>query len=101
VDAEAFDDMMIPPSAERSVVLANPMGLHARPATLFVQAANSFQSRIRVRKDAQVVDGKSIMEILTLAAEQGTPLIVEADGPDAEQAVEALANLLNQDLGED
>ncbi len=87
-------------SVERSVVVANRMGLHARPASLFVEAAKAFESHIRIHKDSQVVDGKSIMDLLTLAAEQGTPLVVEASGPDAEQAVEALVELLNQDLGE-
>lgn len=94
--ANAMDDQ----SVERSVVVANRMGLHARPASLFVEAAKTFESRIRIHKDSQVVDGKSIMDILTLAAEQGTPLVVEASGSDAEQAVEALVELLNQDLGE-
>jgi len=87
-------------SVERSVVVANRMGLHARPASLLVEAANALESHIRLRKDTQIVDGKSIMDILTQAAKQGTPLVVEASGPDAEQAVEALVELLNQDLGE-
>ena len=88
-------------SVEKPAVVANRMGLHARPATLFVQAAEKFTSRIRVRKDAKIVDGKSVMEVLTLAAEYGTPLVVEASGPDAEQAVEALVELLSNDFGEE
>jgi phosphocarrier protein len=84
------------PTASAQVVINNPLGLHARPAMAFVDAANGFESRVRVKKDGQAVDGKSIMQLMMLAAVQGTPLEVEADGPDAEAAVAELSQMLNQ-----
>lgn len=80
--------------ASKTVVITNPQGLHARPAHAFVSKAKDFQSTITIRKGEDVVDGKSILEILTLAAVQGTELVVEAVGPDASQAVVTLGELL-------
>jgi phosphocarrier protein HPr len=77
----------------RTVVVANSQGLHARPANLIMKLANQYQSRIELVKGNERVDGKSILEILTLGAEPGTNLIIEAAGPDAEAALEALAEL--------
>jgi phosphocarrier protein HPr len=77
----------------RAVVVANAQGLHARPASLIMKLANQFQARIELIKDNQRVDGKSIIEILTLGAAPGTSLIIEASGPDAETALDALAEL--------
>ena len=81
-------------SASRTVVIGNPQGLHARPADLFVKLASRYESNIEVIKDGERVDGKSILAILTLAAVQGTQLRIEATGPDAEAALEALADLV-------
>ncbi len=78
----------------RTVVVSNQQGLHARPADLFVKLAGQFESKIEVIKDNERVDGKSILEILTLAARQGTQLTIEATGPDADNALEALAELV-------
>ena len=87
--------------AVRTVVIRNPQGLHARPADLFVKRAAQFQSTIEVIKDNERVDGKSILGLLTLAATEGTELSLEADGPDAEAALSALAELVAQNFAED
>jgi phosphotransferase system HPr (HPr) family protein len=78
----------------RTVVVNNVQGLHARPADLFVKLASQYESNIEVIKDGERVDGKSILAILTLAAVQGTQLRIEATGPDAEAALDALADLV-------
>jgi phosphotransferase system HPr (HPr) family protein len=78
----------------RIVVVDNPQGLHARPAELFARLALRFESRVEVIRNDQRVDGKSILEILTLGVLPGTELILEAQGHDAEQAVDALAKLI-------
>ena len=75
-------------------------GLHARPADQFVRLAKRFQSVIEIAKDGKRVDGKSILSILTLAAEQGSELTIRASGDDAEQAVEALVELIESDFAE-
>ncbi|HKD38615.1 MAG TPA: HPr family phosphocarrier protein [Pirellulales bacterium] len=77
----------------RTVVVANPNGLHMRPASLIAKLANQFQSKIELVRGQERVDGKSMLEIVTLVAEHGTNLTIEASGPDAEAAVEALAVL--------
>ena len=84
---------------EKTVVVTNRLGLHARPATVFVQAAAKFQADIFLSKgDVSRVNGKSIMGVMMLAAEQGAEVLVEAEGTDAEQAVDALAELLANDF---
>jgi len=75
-------------------------GLHARPADQFVRLAKRFQSVIEIAKDGKLVDGKSILSILTLAAEQGSELTIRASGDDAEQAVEALVGLIESNFAE-
>jgi len=84
----------------RDVVVANTQGLHARPANLIMKLANQYQSRIELIKGNERVDGKSILEILTLGAAPGTTLVIEATGPDAEAAVEALATLFASKFAE-
>jgi phosphotransferase system HPr (HPr) family protein len=84
---------MSEPRSSRAVVVANAQGLHARPASLIMKLANQFASKIELIKENQRVDGKSIIEILTLGAAPGTNLIIEATGPDAETALDALAEL--------
>ncbi|HCV24756.1 MAG TPA: HPr family phosphocarrier protein [Candidatus Latescibacteria bacterium] len=84
---------------EKTVVVTNRLGIHARPATVFVQAAAKFQADIFLSKgDVSRVNGKSIMGVMMLAAEQGAEVLVEAEGTDAEQAVDALAELLANDF---
>lgn len=87
--------------ASRTVVVTNPQGLHARPADLFVKLATRFASKVELVKGQERVDGKSILAILTLAAVAGTRLSIEADGPDAEQALDALAELIEHNFAED
>lgn len=85
------------------VTLTNRHGLHARPAHLFVQTANSFASTIRVGRatDIERVDGKSIMGMMMLAAERGTELELIAQGPDAEGMLRALSELVAANFGEE
>lgn len=87
--------------AKRSVVIRQPEGLHARPAELFVKVALQFDSKIDVIKDNQRADAKSILHILTLAAVEGTRLDLEAEGPDAKEALDALAELVNSNFAID
>jgi len=86
--------------AQRKVSVVNELGMHARPAALFVKAASKFESVIQVGKDGSPVNGKSIMGVLTLAAECGAQLTLTAEGPDAEEAVDALANLIAKGFDE-
>ena len=85
------------------VVLVNRQGLHARPAHMFVQTANAYASKLRVgRTDSdERVDGKSIMGMMMLAADRGVELELESTGPDAEQQLRALAELVAARFGED
>ncbi len=84
---------------ERTVTLASKSGLHARPAALFVQTAKEFQSQITLSKNGKTANGKSILSILALGAEQGEPVVLQADGEDAALALERLASLLEENLG--
>jgi phosphocarrier protein len=83
------------------IQVANRLGLHARAAARFVHLANRFDSRISVSKEGSRVDGKSILGLLTLAACQGTRLLVEAQGPDEERALRELVQLVRDRFGED
>ena len=85
----------------RTVVVTNPQGLHARPADLFVKLASKYQAKVEVIKEGERVDGKSILAILTLAAVEGTPLTIEAAGPDALAALDALAELVVRNFDEE
>lgn len=88
-------------SAEKTVRLVNEQGLHMRPADLVVRMANSFSAEIQVGKGDQLVDGKSILSIMALAAEEGTELRVLAQGIDAQKAVDALAELIESGFAGD
>jgi phosphocarrier protein HPr len=87
--------------ATRTVKITNPQGLHVRPADLFVKRAVMFESKIDVIKGNERVDGKSILAILMLAADAGTELRLEATGPDAQAALDSLAELVSQNFHED
>lgn len=80
--------------AEQSERIVNPLGLHARPAAEFVKLAARFAADITVSKDGETVNGKSIMGVMTLAAECGSTIVIRATGEDAEEAVSALAALV-------
>lgn len=82
---------------EKKMIIRHKQGLHARPAALFVQIANKFESNISVKKGSQEVNGKSIMGILMLAAERGSQICIRAEGIDAKKAVDELEKLI---LGE-
>ena len=84
----------------RSVIVTNELGMHARAAARFVHLATRFASQIRVARDAKVMDGKSIMGILLLAAACGTTLTISAEGADEATAVDALTELVESGFGE-
>jgi len=84
---------------EKKVTVTNLLGIHARPATLLVQAASRFESDIFLSKgDVSRINGKSIMGVMMLAAERGAEVLVEADGEDALAALEAVVELLANDF---
>ena len=85
--------------AERSVQIVNKHGLHARPAAEIVKAASRFKSDITISRDDLEVNGKSIMGVMMLAAEYGASIILRATGPDADDALEALASLVASRFG--
>jgi len=86
---------------ERSVEIRNELGLHARPAQLFVQTADKFDSEIILSKDGLEVNGKSIMGVMMLAAGQGSTLVIRAEGSDEREAVSDLVALIEGKFGED
>ncbi|MGD2070576.1 MAG: HPr family phosphocarrier protein [Gemmatimonadota bacterium] len=86
--------------AEKSCEIVNPMGLHARPASVFVRLAGRFSSDIMVVKDGLEVNGKSIMGVLMLAAEHGSEITIRTEGDDADEALEALADLVHRGFEE-
>lgn len=88
------------PQVQRTISVFHRQGLHARPAAVFVQVAKRFASHIKVKKGRKIVDGKSIMGLLTLAANRGARVVILADGEDAEQALEQLAAVVTQPLPE-
>jgi phosphocarrier protein HPr len=83
-------------SAKRVVVVPNKQGMHARPAEMFVRRAQQFQSKIQIVHDDYRVEAKSIMNLLTLGAAKGTKLTIEAEGSDAQEAVDALAEVVEK-----
>ncbi|MBU1726154.1 MAG: HPr family phosphocarrier protein [Candidatus Omnitrophica bacterium] len=83
--------------ARKQLVVKNKQGLHARPAALFVQVANRFDSRITVRRDDEEVNGKSIMGILMLGVERDTVIIIEAEGEDALIALAELEKIITSE----
>ena len=85
---------------ERTVRIVNKNGLHARPAAEIVKLASRYQSDITLVRDDLEVNGKSIMGVMMLAAEFGSSLVLRAAGPDAEQAVSALSELIARKFGE-
>ena len=85
----------------KDLVVSNKLGVHARPAAMFVKVANKFQSDIYVEKDGETVNGKSIMGLMMLAAGPGSKLHVRASGTDASQALNELEALLKRKFDED
>jgi len=81
--------------------IVNRLGLHARAAVLFVQAASKYEATVTVTKDGQSVDGRSIMGVMMLAAEQGSHIDVETAGPQAREALDAIATLVASRFNEE
>jgi phosphocarrier protein len=88
-------------SVEREFDILNRYGLHARAAAQLVRVANGFSSEIHVVKDGMEVNGKSIMGVLMLAAPKDTKVLIRAIGPDAEEAVAAIGELIARKFGEE
>jgi phosphocarrier protein HPr len=86
--------------AERSVKIINKLGIHARPAAEIVKTASRFGSNITIVRDDLEVNGKSIMGVMMLAAEQGSMIDIKADGPDADAALDALEAVIADGFGE-
>ncbi|MAK61332.1 MAG: HPr family phosphocarrier protein [Ponticaulis sp.] len=87
--------------SSRRVEICNQRGLHARASAAFSRMANSFDARITVERAGITADGKSIMELLSLAASKGLEIEISATGPDADAAVTALSDLVEARFGED
>ena len=85
----------------KQVNIPNSLGLHARPAMQLVDLASRFAASLKIVKGEQTVDAKSIMQVMTLAATQGTKLTLSGSGPDAAKALEAIAKLIAEGFGEE
>ena len=86
---------------EKTYIINNRLGLHARPASLFVKTTSRFSSSVKIVKDGQEIDGKSIMGLLMLAAGPGTELKVVADGADERDVLTAVDDLFNRHFDDD
>ncbi len=84
----------------KEVVINNQVGLHARPATFFIQKANEFKSSIWVEKEDRRVNAKSLLGVLSLGIVKGTPVTIIADGADENEAIETLSALIDADFSE-
>jgi len=88
-------------TAQRELVVINKLGIHARPAALFVKAANRFTSNVFVTKDGEQINGKSIMGLMMLAAGPGSKLLITCDGEDCQQALDEIEALVKRKFDED
>lgn len=86
---------------EKKLQIQNKLGLHARPAALFVKTAAKFKSDVFISRDSQVVNGKSIMGVMMLAAENGAELVVSANGEDESEAIAMLTELFDRKFDEE
>ena len=86
---------------QRKFKIKNIQGLHARPASMFVKIVNKYEAEITVKKGSESVSGKSIMGLMTLAANHGSTIEIKADGPDAEKVVEELEKFLSSDIDDE
>ncbi len=86
---------------EKELIIKNENGLHARPASLLVKTTGKFRSEIKISKDGYVVNGKSIMGVITLAAEKGSKLKFIIEGEDEEEAMKAIEELIENNFYED
>jgi len=88
-------------TVSKELIVVNKLGIHARPASMFVRTANRFTSEVFVEKDGEIINGKSIMGLMMLAAGPGSRLTVRAEGNDAAAAVAAIEELLQRKFEED
>ena len=86
---------------EKEITIINRLGLHARPAAMFVRIASRFRCEIWVEKEGEQINGKSIMGLMMLAAGQGSTLLIRCEGADADKAMEELEELIKQKFNED
>ncbi len=86
---------------KRKFKIKNTQGLHARPASIFVKIANKYEAEVTVKKGSEIVSGKSIMGLMTLAANHGSTIEIQANGPDAQNAVEELEKFLATDIDDE
>jgi phosphocarrier protein len=91
----------VPQKIEREVTIVNRLGLHARPAAMFVRIASRHRAEIWVAKEGEEINGKSIMGLMMLAAGQGSKLRIRCDGPDADKAMEELEELVKAGFNEE
>ena len=89
-----------PPKAEKQITIVNRLGLHARPAAMFVKVASRFRCDVWVKKEDEEINGKSIMGLMMLAAGQGSKLHIRCEGPDAAEALAELEDLINTKFNE-
>lgn len=92
--------MMSDLSVQKTVIVVNPQGFHARPAHMFMKLASQYRATVEILKGNETINGKSILDLLTLGAGNGTTLCLRAVGDDAEDAVSALAQLIETGFGE-
>ena len=85
----------------RTVTVTNRHGLHARPAVVIVKTARKYEAQVTIHRNGQSVDAASILDLLSLGATQGTELILSANGPQAEEVVDALARLFDDEFDVD
>jgi phosphocarrier protein HPr len=86
---------------EKEITIINRLGLHARPAAMFVRIASRFRSEVWVEKEGEQINGKSIMGLMMLAAGQGSKLTIRCEGPDADKVMEELEELIQQKFNEE
>ncbi|HEV2096580.1 MAG TPA: HPr family phosphocarrier protein [Chthoniobacterales bacterium] len=90
-----------PQKFEREVTIVNRLGLHARPAAMFVRIATRYRAEVWVEKEGEQVNGKSIMGLMMLAAGQGSKLQIRCEGPDADRALQEIEELIKSRFNED
>ena len=86
---------------EKEITIINRLGLHARPAAMFVRIASRYRSEVWVEKEGERINGKSIMGLMMLAAGQGSKLLICCEGPDADKVLEELEELIQQKFSEE
>ncbi len=86
---------------EKEVTIINRLGLHARPAAMFVRISSRYRSEVWVEKEGEQINGKSIMGLMMLAAGQGSKLLIRCEGPDADKVMEELEELIRKKFNED